>query len=221
MYLSCCDVEISECLKKYLPLSGVFIDVGSGVGYFSVIASLIVGKKGKVHSFEPSPVNARAIRRMIENNKDSNIIFNECALGSDEVVHNYYIKRTDVGTMMSMIGGLLEKPQEILSVKTQRLDDYLEQNNIKEVSLIKIDVEGYEYYVLKGTTKFFERIKCKPPIICEIFIPAYQKGDLSLNMFHDLMTNIGYNAFNIYNPNKRIDIRMIKQTTDVIFLDKA
>lgn len=88
MYLGYCDVGIVDAIKRYLPPSGIFIDVGAGVGYFSAIASNIVGVSGQVHSFEPSPPNIKAVRKMIESNPTSNITLNEYALGADDGVHN-------------------------------------------------------------------------------------------------------------------------------------
>lgn len=218
MYLGCCSVEIAHSIKRYLPPSGVFIDVGAGVGYFSAIASDIIGISGQVHSFEPFPSNAKAIRRMIESNPNANIILNECALGDDDTVHNYYIERFSSSTAASMREGVLKEVDETIEVRTQRLDNYLEQKKINEVSLIKIDVEGYEYNVLKGLAGFFEKTKHKPPIICEIFASAYKGSSYLLAEFCDYMKSHGYKAYNIFNPRMRIDIRLLHETTDVVFI---
>ncbi|MGB2600016.1 MAG: FkbM family methyltransferase, partial [Candidatus Omnitrophota bacterium] len=86
-----CDIEIEDNLKKYLSPSGVFIDAGAGIGYFSAIASDIVGGSGKVHCFEPNPFCGESITKMIKNSPNSNIIFNNCALGNYNGSHKYYI----------------------------------------------------------------------------------------------------------------------------------
>ena len=218
MYLRCLDIEITHNIKRYLTIGGIFIDVGGGVGYFSAIASNIVGVSGQVHCFEAYPSNVRAIQRMIESNPNSNIILNDCALGADEGINNLYTMRFRRHSAISMIGSLIERIDETIEVRTQRLDTYLRQNNIDEVSLIKIDVEGYEFYVLKGLSGFFEKVTHRPPIICEIFVPLYKKIGHSLSEFHTYMGDYGYQAHNIFNARKRIDIRMLRETTDVIFI---
>lgn len=218
MYLGYCDVEIAHSIKKYLTPGGIFIDVGAGIGYFSAIASDIIGASGQVHCFEPNPNNAGAIRKMIESNSNSNIILNDSALGADDGVQNYYMQHFSNSTANSMIDTFLENVDEVRNVRTRRLDNYLEQKNIGTVSLIKIDVEGYEYYVLRGLAGFFEKTNCRPPIICEIGVPAYKKAGLSLSDFNACMKDYGYQAYNIINHKKKVDILSLSEVTDVIFM---
>lgn len=222
MYLGYCGVEIANNINKYLSEGGVFIDVGAGIGYFSVIASNIIGPSGQVYSFEPLPVNADHIKRMINSNKNSNIKLNSFALGDKDGVYNIYKASYSGHTVLSMKEGILEKVDEIIKVKTKRLDTYLQQNNINKVSLIKIDVEGYEFNVLRGLSGFFERSKNKPSIICEIFAPAYSNTDITINELYEYMKGYGYQAYNIFNPRIKVDIRKLDlrnpwHYTDVIF----
>lgn len=218
--------EIANNIKRYLTTGGVFIDVGAGIGYFSAIASDIVGVSGEVHCFEPLSSGATAIKEMIVSNPNSNIVLNDCALSVDNGFHNYYMRRGNNNTAFSMIHDvfLLKKSNvirgvdQVIKIRTQRLDTYLEQKNINEVSLMKIDVEGYEFYVLKGLADFFERATHKPPIICEIYTPAYKKkSDFSLQEFWYYMNDYGYQAYNIFNSRIKFDIRLLNEITDVIF----
>ena len=217
MYLGYCGIEIADAIRKFLPLSGVFIDVGAGVGYFSAIASDIIGISGQVHCFEPNPSNAKAIRKMVESNPNSNIILNDYALGEDEGLRNFYIQRFNRSTSGSMIDNVIEEVNEVKKIETKRLDTYLEKKRIGNVSLIKIDVEGYEYYVLKGLSDFLEKTLYKPFIICEIFLPAYKRGKFFLADLEDYMKTQGYQAYSIFNNRKKVDIRLLHETTDVIF----
>ena len=219
MYLGYCGVEITHNIKRYLTTGGVFVDVGAGIGYYSAIASEIVGASGEVHCFEPYPPNVKGIRRMIKGNPNSNIILNSYALGVDDSVHNFYIKIHANRTEVSMVGNIIKKEvNEMIEVRTRRLDNYLEEMKLDDITLIKIDVEGYEYFVLKGLRGFFQRTTHKPAIICEIFAPAYKKSDLSLGALRLYMRDYGYQAYNIFNPRKRVDIRFLRETTDVIFM---
>ena len=218
MYYGYCDVEIEHNIKKYLGTGGVFIDVGAGVGYFSAIASEIVGIAGEVHYFEPFLSNSAHIRRMIDRKPSSNIILNDFALGDDDKVQDFYLNRDVRGWESSMIKDFIKKVDEVLKVRTRRLDTYLGEKNIDTVSLIKIDVEGYEYYVLRGLAGFLERTTCKPPIICEISVPACDENRPSLTELHDYMSGYGYQAYNIFSIRKRVDIRQLSEMADVVFL---
>jgi len=218
MCLGYCDVEIAHNINKYLSEGGVFIDVGAGIGYFSAIASKIVGDSGEVYSFEPLTCNANAIKRMIESNPNSNIILNDFALSDENGIHNFYRVRYENHWESSMMIELIDKVDEVLEVGAKRLDTYLCQRNIDQVSLIKIDVDGYELYVLKGLSGFFERTTHKPPIICEITSSAYSKTTISLTEFHDYMRDYGYQAYNIFNPRIKVDIRLLNGIIDVVFI---
>ena len=44
-------------------------------------------------------------------------------------------------------------------VNLQRLDDYFIKSNLYEIDLLKIDTEGHEYYVLKGSSKILPKIR--------------------------------------------------------------
>ena len=218
MYLRCCCVEIAQNINKYLSKAGIFIDVGAGAGYFSALASNIVGESGQVHCFEPHPGNARAIEMMVKNNPKSNITPNSYALGADECDRNYYIQMSERSTANSMVKGVLDRVDDVVNVTTRRLDAYLAEKEINTVSLIKIDVEGYEYFVLKGLSGFFERTVRKPPIICEIFTSVYKNNDFAIDDLINYMADYGYHAYNIYNHRKKVDLRLLQETSDVLFI---
>lgn len=217
MYFKCCDIQVEKNIRRYLAPGGTFVDAGAGAGYFSAIASNIVGDTGQVHSFEPNPVNAKAIQRMIDANPGSNIVLNHCALGADESVHDYYIQQFDHHTAASMVKSFIADVGETISVGTCRLDAYLEQKKINEVSLIKIDVEGYEYFVLKGLEGFFRKCSRKPPLIVEITPPANSDPGYSMHEFYCYMRGHGYQAYNVFNPGRKEDIESIRGTKDVVF----
>ena len=114
-----------------------------------------------------------------------------------------------------MIKTFIDKVDEVYEVRTLRLDTYLKEREIDKVSLIKIDVEGYEYNVLKGLENFLTKTKNKPPIICEIAVPPH---GYSISELNDYMIKYGYQAHNICNNRKKIDIRKLSEMTDVVFL---
>ena len=155
---------------------------------------------------------------MVENNTQSNIALNSYALGADECDRNYYIQRLERSTVVSMVTGVLKRVDDVVNVRVRRLDVYLAEKEISTVSLIKIDVEGYEYYVLKGLSGFFERTACKPPIICEIFTTVYKNNDFSIDDLFNYMVSYGYHAYSIINPRKMVDICKLHETADVIFI---
>jgi len=65
--------HISELIKKNLQTWNVFLDLGTNIWYISLLASTIVGKEGKVLSFEPSELNFQRLNQNISLNQITNI----------------------------------------------------------------------------------------------------------------------------------------------------
>jgi len=219
IYLKFGGVEIIDNLKKHLKPKGVFIDVGSCIGYYSAIASKIVGDSGQVHCFEPFPKSTEIIRSMINKNPKSNIILNDFALSDEDGTAIFYNEGQSLLRPNSKVNRHKNQSSKgKITVRTKRLDDYLEEKGIDNVSLIKIDVEGYEYCVLKGMRGFFEKSNNRPPIICEVVPDFYKQAGLSLNDLENFMRSYNYEAYNIFNQKKRVVTHDIKDHVDVIFM---
>ena len=78
-----------------------------------------------------------------------------------------------------------------LNVPVYTLDDYLEQNEIDHVDLMKIDVEGFEPNVIKGATDSIKRGKIRA-VLCE-FNPAWLAANQSsFASLYDLLTAAGF-----------------------------
>ena len=114
-----------------------------------------------------------------------------------------------------VIGGQLEKKK--VQTKMIRLDNYLQEHNIHRVSLIKIDVEGFEFPVLRGLEKYLKNENNRPLIICEITPTAYPLLKTSRKALIIYMKKFGYRAYNINDDKIPINITKFKQGADVIF----
>jgi hypothetical protein len=106
---------------------------------------------------------------------------------------------------------------EIQNVEMTTLDFYLRKNNLMKISLIKIDVEGYEYSVLKGFAPWLSaHPECRPPIICEVCPQGCELMGTSTKNFEAFMADLGYNPFEI-DGRRRIKLENLTHTTDIVF----
>ena len=64
----------TEIVKKYVHEGDIVIDVGAHVGYYTLLMAQLVGKNGKVYSFEPDPVNFQLLKKSVEINEFENVI---------------------------------------------------------------------------------------------------------------------------------------------------
>jgi len=219
LYLGVHQINVIRVLHKYIKKGDIFIDVGANIGYISAIGANLVWKKGEVHSFEPVPIYFKFLSKMAKLNKRYKIVANNYALGENVGSAKINIPNIHNIGHNSMVPGLIEvdKIKEAIKVKVNRLDDYIFRNKIENVSFIKIDVEGFEYPILKGLTKFFNNEMISlPPILVEINPSAYPLLGLKLKNLKHLMSKYSYKAHTIYKE-RPIEVKNLINTRDILF----
>lgn len=161
--------EIFLILKEYLKQGDVFFDIGAFVGSHSLYASRKVGVNGQVLSFEPNPFNAQELRKNILLNGIENISLFQIALGGTNRKFDFCLpKRHGDKTSLLLNGNGTNK----ISIDERTLKSFVEEQRISPC-LIKMDVEGYEYEIFKGSESYF--INNKPNTICEIHLELLTK----------------------------------------------
>jgi FkbM family methyltransferase len=179
MHVISSDKVVSQSLELYgewameeLDLLAVLIvpgmcvlDVGAFIGTHTLAFSAIAGPAGKVYAFEP--------RREIFGILSENIALNDCVnvvatnIGLGEGERSLLLPAIDL-TSDENFGGLSlsdaanqHSPAELYSVRVARIDDL----DIADIGLIKLDVEGMERNVLDGAVAAIDRDR--PLIFCE------------------------------------------------------
>ncbi|BCX15610.1 MAG: hypothetical protein KatS3mg097_502 [Candidatus Parcubacteria bacterium] len=140
----------------------IFFDLGAHYGYYSVLMSKLY-PQSKVFAFEPD----RGVLEILKKNKRENIEIIPKAVGSFNGKTKFYsfdLLSSGVSTLnienLKKIPLTQQKPNEY-EVEVITLDSFCEENKIIP-DFIKIDVEGAEEDVLRGSTKL---LKNKSPII--------------------------------------------------------
>jgi FkbM family methyltransferase len=141
-WLGSYEMQKRQAFENEIKPGSVVYDIGANVGYYTLLASVLSGEKGKVFAFEPLPRNVDYLRKHVEINHLTNVDIFEAAV-SDYEGEAFF----DLGASTAM-GHLAERGE--IRVKMVALDDLLEGNKIQPPDFIKIDVEGAEYEVLKG-----------------------------------------------------------------------
>jgi FkbM family methyltransferase len=121
------------------------IDVGANVGWYTIIASKLVGKNGRVIAFEPDPESFALLKRNVLANGCDNAILEQKALSNTAGTLTLHLDEEN----KVMHSTVFDTKGAAIKVEALRLDDYLE-NRFKNVDFVKIDVEGAEPMVLEG-----------------------------------------------------------------------
>ena len=142
----------------------VFLDVGANVGQHSLFMSKYCRQ---VHSFEPyEKVRTRVVEKIALNNID-NIAVHGVGLGEREEYLDYYEPiGANLGTGSFNPGHASDNNRLLGKLKLVRGDDFLANLKLDRVDLIKIDVEGFEKFVLAGLKETIARYR--PLIFMEL-----------------------------------------------------
>lgn len=192
------ELRLAKYLIINLKLNSCFIDVGAHFGYFTLLASELVGASGKVFSFEPS-----GIFSLLKENtfNSSNISLFKEAVSNENSELSFY----EFPTLYSEYNTLSvdqfqnekwiqkNKPVQV-TVHSTTLDTFIEDQKIYP-SIIKIDVEGAELNVIRGALKTLQH---SSPILIMEFIHHKRVGDNYINA-NQLMLNSGYQSHLILN----------------------
>ena len=148
--------ELAHAVKTLLREGDVFLDLGANEGYFSVLAAAHVGKSGIVLSVEPQSRLQPVIFRNLSENKASQVRVFQCAVSDS----NGFAELSLPPDMNTGHGALFQKtryrnPTEIVPQYT--LSNFLGLLNIPRLTLMKIDIEGFEYEAILGSRDVFER----------------------------------------------------------------
>ena len=148
IYFKLFDFEDSKFILDTLTNEDIFIDIGANVGHFSMLAA---SKKCEVHAFEPIPTTFKKLQKNIELNNLEVNLYNK-GVGAENGVLNF---STENGVMNSVVNDINIASKEIDVVK---LDDEL---IMIQPSMLKIDVEGYEWFVLQGAKSILKSTNLK------------------------------------------------------------
>ncbi len=180
------EVEFAHFMEL-IPNKGAILDIGANIGIMSVTLAEKF-PQAQVFSFEPMPQNVKALNRIINYFKLKNVAVFEMALGEENgeltmvmpVLDN--VKMQGLSHVVETDDGDPLNKGVTLRVPVKRLDEIKELLELPAIHAIKIDVENFEYPVLKGAKALL--VKHKPVIYCELW--KNERRDLTLNYLRQL-----------------------------------
>lgn len=191
------DFEISEreFHKAFLRPGDLYIDAGANIGLFTLIASHRVGRTGKVFAFEPIASTFKCLLQNISLNRFTNISAHQLAL-SDEIGQAEMTVSLDGfdgrNSLATPTGG--EKfSKETVALST--LDYFVADNQLTgKITMIKIDVEGWENHVLEGAKNTLAAADA-PLLHIEFTEEALRNANSSSNELYQVVKQLGYEVF--------------------------
>jgi FkbM family methyltransferase len=156
------------------PSSGALVvDAGANLGWYTLLLDRLGSGRLAVHAFEPDPDNRALLERNCELNGAEHVTINACALADRPGEATLYRYR-DINRGKHSLRPL-QRSVDTVAVETVTLDGYLEQQGLvdEDIWLLKIDVEGAEPEVIRGSESSLPRV-CR--ILLE-FTPAFYDAE--------------------------------------------
>lgn len=181
-----------------LPDEGTVLDIGANIGVMSYYLAKSSPQRD-VHAFEPIPYNYENLLRIKNRYKLDKLKTYQIALGDEDGKVEMVLPVENAvrfhGLAHVKHESIPEKNQgETFTCPLHKLDNMIEFKKLaKPLAGIKIDVENFEYFVLKGGEQLIK--KHKPVIYCELW-----KNENRTKTF-DLLTNLGYKIYTLQNKS--------------------
>ena len=193
--------EIIPFLEAILKPGQQFIDIGANIGLYAILASQLVGDRGRVLAIEPVPSVFSLLSSNITRNNLRNItLFNGVVTAQSGTCHLNIVEGSpEYSSMGSIVHPHAPNKIQELTVLGETLDNLVSENGLDPV-LVKIDVEGAEGLVLSGAD-FVLRNK-RPAILSELDDRLLKTLNWNSRQVIRLLEDYQYTVFDANNCNK-------------------
>jgi FkbM family methyltransferase len=209
-------VDTQDLIQRYLYLFGVwepymtgwlqrrlrpgdtYVDVGANIGYYSLLASQLVGDEGQVVAIEASPAFHRRVLEHVEINRSGNIRAVNGAVSDAKKILKFVLASSNNMGANSIVP--YEGPTEsTFEIEACPLPDLLTEKEIARARVIKIDVEGAEGSVVRGMAHMLPRLRHDAEITVEVTPERMaQLGD-SVEELMETMRTHGFHPYRLVN----------------------
>jgi len=207
--------DLLSFVEKTLKPGQIFVDVGANIGIYSTHASAAVGLDGKVIAFEAHPVTAEVFRENAALNGLPNVRLINTAVGAEPGTLEMRYGRGDSGSSHVAVG----PDRSTVTVPVIALDLKLSELELTRVDYLKVDVEGFELFVLRGA---LQTLSANPGIVVQTEIDRRhlaRYGVVPADVF-DFMRKLGFQPHKVW-PDASLSPIDQADYGDVIWLHQA
>ncbi|WP_107068140.1 FkbM family methyltransferase [Streptomyces sp. CT34] len=190
--------HLTHWLRRRLRPGDTFVDVGSNIGYFSLLASRLVGEQGKVVSVEAMPAFHSRLLQHAALNRSTNIRAVNAAVSDAPGTLTFILASSDNMGAASIVP--YEGPAEAtFDVEAYPLPDVVDPAEIATARVIKIDVEGAEGAVVRGMRPMLDKLRPDAEITVEINPWRMERLGDSADELMATMREHGFHAYRLKN----------------------
>jgi FkbM family methyltransferase len=187
------DADLHAALERLLQPGMTALDVGANLGEIALHMAARVGPTGQVHAFEPVPAVFNRLQQHITRNRLGDIVHPHPIALSDQTGETDIAFAPDTADNQGLasITNLTDKAGPLRArIPTLTLDDFVQQNNIQQIDLIKIDIQGAEPRFLTGAEQTLRRLR--PKLLMEFSPDDLRQANLTSRDLAQRLANLGY-----------------------------
>lgn len=191
-------------IQRYLAPGDIFVDVGANIGLFTLIGARRIGRRGKVYALEPTALTYERLVQNVQRNQLTNVHCFQLAL-SDQTEQRMMTTSFDgYGAWNSLAqpsagAHFRQEPIACLAWDTFAIQQAL----VGKVNLMKIDIEGWEFYMLQGAQATFVRSDAPDLLIEFTEVNANAAGVTGASVY-ELLAALGYTLYRIDAQQKTL-----------------
>ncbi len=191
IYLNVYEPETLHSFKELVKPGDIVLDIGANIGAMTLPLAKAVGENGQVIAFEPTTWAYEKLQRNLSLNpqlinqvKPEQIMLLAAGEKPPALVYSSWDLTADVENNDAIHPLHQGKLMKTDGVKGVSLDEYCEENLVKKIDLIKLDVDGYELTVINGAQKTL--MKYRPKIIMEMALYVQEERQQIDSLFQAL-----------------------------------
>lgn len=187
-------------IKNIIKKNDTVIDIGANIGFYTKLFAHIVGPQGRVYAFEPDPKNFHHLKKNTQSLK--NVIIENKAISAYSGKIKLYHSELNVDHRVYPNKNCTNYQE----IECTSIDDYFSNFNMPEIHLIKIDIQGYEPYAIKGAIDTIKNNKSLK-LITEFWPYGLNEVGSSAIEYFNLLQNY-FNKIYLINTNELNELNL-------------
>ncbi len=202
------EVRLARFFVNNLNPGDTFWDIGAHYGYFSLLARQLVGKEGKIISLEAAPATFNILQKNSAGIENMSVINNAVSEQTGTIV--FYELPNLYSEYNALDISQFEQEEWFSKIEAKQvemdaisLDDLAHRNRKYSPDMIKIDVEGAEYAVMKGAAQLLNDPATNTTLVMEYLAP--ERNNAAHRQAVKLLRQWAYKTY-IIGPDGRISL---------------
>src|SRR2546426_8633981 len=173
----------------------VAFDVGANVGCHTLVMANAVGATGRVMAFEPNPAIFERLRANLCLNRFTQVETVPLCLSDRAGRQTLFAPLDDDYNqgLASVHRENLDRRSRAIEVRSVTLDDFVSTRALERLDLLKIDVEGHEFQVVRGARQVLQQLR--PLLVLEFSERQWENAGVRPCQLEDYLGELGYSLF--------------------------